>query len=179
MPAILNEHLVGVHVVVRARRSTRPGSLPSDSPPPRPRSADSCHPRGPPAGMYLLGDDAAHDVVHELVAGGRGGRGAMRIQQSPYWPRPPLCFLCFALALRLALDGLAVGPRRGPGRSSAVHAELSARARCRMVSKWRLGPCRGSGSGPARSCYSKWKVGSSLVQLVEPRRQLVLPRRAA
>src|SRR5438094_8591428 len=23
------------------------------------------------------------------------GSGAMRIQQSPYWPRPPVCFLCF------------------------------------------------------------------------------------
>ena len=57
-----------------------------------PRSAASTIPRST-AGMYCRGITPPTILSSNTKPEPRGS-GARRIQQSPYWPRPPVCFLC-------------------------------------------------------------------------------------
>src|SRR5213079_1016765 len=92
------------------------------------------------------------------------GSGAIRIQQSPYWPRPPVCFLCFpcpsARALnvsRYAIFGFPI---------TACTPNLRA-SRPTMISRWRS-PSPRISVCPSSPEYSCWNVGSSSCSLCSP-----------
>src|SRR5437016_5041551 len=92
------------------------------------------------------------------------GSGAMRIQQSPYCPRPPVCFLCFPCpsararnVSRYAIFGRPISactPNLRANRPTMI-------SRCRSPNP-RIRVC------PSSPEYSCWNVGSSSWSLCSP-----------
>src|SRR5213079_3184664 len=92
------------------------------------------------------------------------GSGAIRIQQSPYWPRPPVCFLCFPCPSARALNVSRYAIFGFPITACTPNLRVS---RPTMISRWRS-PSPRISVCPSSPEYSCWNVGSSSCSLCNP-----------